>query len=429
MKLLKHISLACLVAVIAASCTKEVTDNQMEVGAVSITIDIPQISASRASEAGAGDENHIKELKLFIFDALTGALEMVIPIDPTQSENGNFSWDNTSRRLTIPDFHLPEIERTVYAVINWTIAPADLAAITTVDLLEAALTTIAAPIAAPTKELPLVMSGKANNFFSTKKAIAIKVNRQVVKFEITVTLDKKFTDAFPTYVFDQGTIELCNAPNSSFVCEQTTPALPSGNVMFSYAPEALPATRSMTLYAYENPTSGTNDPQATYLILKMPYAATAGGAKTENNYYQLNIANQTDVANPTRTLRNTLYRMKVSVDGFGSDIPNPNVVQVTTTVLPWDAEDVTSSDGVFVKLEKEAIDLVCETPQSFVIKVDDVSKTTVTGNGNANNKFTIEKSTEKGTITLNFTSDDLTTNAITPAYDILTITRGKITKT
>ncbi|MEG1665140.1 MAG: hypothetical protein RR286_07525 [Mucinivorans sp.] len=428
-----NILIIALGVLLLSSCSKESIssgDGSLPSGAATIAIALPEATvSSRASlpEAGVGSENYIKELKLFIFDALTGALDKVISIDPAQSVVGNDSWDNTSRTLTMRDFSEPTRLRAVYVIANWAITDSELAAITNVTKLEASLTELTGQVVAPTEALPLLMSGKAASWdFSKAKALTVQVKRQVVKIELTIALGAKFVAAFPDHTFGPSDVELRNAPKLSYVCEQTAPALPLGNTLFRYTPQEMTANTTTkewttTLYAYENPTTGVDAPQATYFILHLPYTDKLG-ALTDKNFYKLTIENVDDALNPHRTLRNTLYRMKVRVEGFGSEFPDQNSVSITTEVLPWDAEDITSSDGEFLKLDKEYLTLKFTAPQEIKVAAHDLAKVDVVSK-NKKVDFTYTA----GTLTVNTKYDEANSEFITD-LDQLTLTIGGQTK-
>ncbi|MEG1897699.1 MAG: hypothetical protein RR217_05880 [Mucinivorans sp.] len=87
-----------------------------------------------------------------------------------------------------------------------------------------------------------------------------------------------------------------------------------------------------TFYVYENPVSGPDDTNATYIIVKMPYQDPAIGIVIEN-YYKFRVSN------PYGTRRNKLYRITATVLGFGkstnsrSSIDDIPVIETTTTQI------------------------------------------------------------------------------------------------
>ncbi|MEG2401574.1 MAG: fimbrial protein [Muribaculaceae bacterium] len=355
MKRQKHIILFAILALFVASCSKETTIEPLPDGAVSITIALPKATIARETVDGVGAENHIKELKVFLFEPETGTLERVIEIDPKQSKiTDKDSWDNATNTLVMRDFPQPSNPRTVYVIANWNITAADLAKIQNEAALIASFTELAGQVVTPTEDMPLLMSGNVKKHsFKENNSLKVKVKRQVVKIELTVSLDAKFTEAFPSYKFNSAKIEMCNAPKQSYVCEQATPTLPAGNTLFPYTEQEMTKagnTWTTTIYAYENPALGIDDPSATYFNLQLPYTATNN---TYQNYYKLSIKNSADAVNPNATIRNTIYRMKVNIIGFGAE--NLNNAEVTTDILPWDAEDLTSSNGDYITSYKDSI--------------------------------------------------------------------------
>ncbi|MEG1635498.1 MAG: fimbrial protein, partial [Rikenellaceae bacterium] len=406
MKRLKYLSIVACMALLIASCNKQTSteSNTIGEGVAKITLRLSDAATYAATEPGVDDENHIKELKIFIFDQASKAFERVIKIDPKQSAVGNDMWDNTSNTLVMRDFPEPTRLRTVYVIANWAISDVELAKITTEQLLVASLTELTGAIAVPTKELPLLMSGKAESHnFSTEKSLTVDVKRQVVKIELTVSIDANFLAAFPKYIFGEAKVQLHNAPKSSYVCEQQSPALPAGNVMFKYDAQTMiasGATQVATLYVYENPAMGVNAPLATFFTLQLPY--TNNGVTTDKNYYKLTINNSGDASNPSRTLRNTFYKMNVRVLGFGTEVPNQNSVDITTNVLPWDGEDILSDDGKMLTLSAASVDLD-EADEQIIVdyKGGKLNSAQLSGDAASHIDLTIsEIDDNSGTITL-----------------------------
>ncbi|MEG1076111.1 MAG: hypothetical protein RSD89_03290 [Mucinivorans sp.] len=344
MKRLNNILLIAL-GVVLASCTKAPIggDGSLPKGAATITIQMP-----KQPDLPLYDEaiEAIKNLKIFLFDPSTKALEKVFTISRPYDVTGDAFWNNATATLIIKDLENPANPRIVYVVANWYKSSTELAKITNLDQLEAAVTDLSGQ---PITTEPLLMSGKTTHTFSSAKALTVKVKRQAVRIELTVALDPKFTAAYPNLwmgaVNDNlPSAELRNAPNQSYLCEQTTPALPAGNTMFNYPTvdmrqEVTGSTRTWraTFYVYENPVSGPDDTNATYIIMKLPYKDGTEATVTEN-YYKFKISTA-DAANPHATLRNKLYRLTATVLGFGkstnsrSSIDDIPVIETTTTQI------------------------------------------------------------------------------------------------
>ncbi|MEG1934602.1 MAG: fimbrial protein, partial [Rikenellaceae bacterium] len=352
MKQLRHISLLTFLALLIASCNKESIDaNSPQQGAASITIALSETALSRADVVGEPNENHINELKIFIFDATTTTLEKVVKIDPKNPTLGDDKWNNTTKTLVIKDLPNPTLSRTVYVIANWITDDAKLAAITNEAMLLEQFTELTGQIATPTEALPLVMSGKATHTFSTQKALTVSVKRQVAKIKLTVSIDSKFADKFSTTTFgnlgsEHAKVELRNAPNRSYVCEQAVPSLPAGSKMLRYTPVAMTQTGTTsadmswttTFYVYENIANGADNQMATYLSLQMPYQDGTNAVKTDN-YYKFSI-NTSDITNPHVTLRNKFYNMSAKVMGFGDAVATPANAEVFTEVLDWNGISV-----------------------------------------------------------------------------------------
>ncbi|MEG0815808.1 MAG: hypothetical protein RSF93_07705, partial [Mucinivorans sp.] len=113
-----------------------------------------------------------------------------------------------------------------------------------------------------------------------------------------------------------------------------------------------------------------------------------------SRYYILDL--KTTIAEQSfNLLRNTFYDITATIRGYGQ-----GDIDVVTNVLPWNNVPSSPEVGEFLEIDKTTINLECETPQSFVIKVNDVSKTQINNTNNAKNKFEITSSVENGTITV-----------------------------
>ncbi|MEG1665296.1 MAG: fimbrial protein, partial [Mucinivorans sp.] len=432
-KLLKHISLVCL-ALLLFSCSKESIvggDGSLPKGAAAIAIELPEVTTARGVETpGVGPENHIKDLKIFLFNASTKALEKRFDIDPSQSAVGNDSWDNTTKTLTITDLPNLANPRILYVVANWDIAPADMAKITDLDQLEAEFTELSGQLVTPTQAAPLLMSGKATHTFSSAKTLTVKVKRQAVKIELTVALDPKFTAAYPALVCgdiesQHAMVELRNAPNRSYVCEQTAPATPTGNKMLSYTPVAMTQTGATastnrwtsTFYLYENPAQGSDAPMATYISLQMPYKDGTSTMVTKN-YYRFNITTA-DATNPHATLRNKLYRLRATVLGFGTAVATPTNVEVTTEVLDWNGVPIDAGSMGDYFTVASAVDVKHNYTTTLPLKATDISKIAIS---TRSGKVTCELAPD-GTSLLITSKEQTSVKPITD-FDVITLTMG-----
>ncbi|MEG3047852.1 MAG: hypothetical protein RR872_04370 [Mucinivorans sp.] len=343
MKRLNNILLIAL-GVVLASCTKAPIggDGSLPKGAATITIQMPKQPELPLYDEGAP----VNYLTIFIFDASTKALDKRFNIERPYDVTGDAFWDNATATLIIKDLQNPANPRIVYVVAHWFTLRTDLAEITNLDQLEAAVTDLSGqPI---TTEL--LMSGKVTHTFSSAKALTVKVKRQAVCIDLTVALDPKFIATYPKIVMgemegNKASAELRNAPNQSYLCEQPTPALPAGNTMFNYPTVdmrqegmmGITRTWHATFYVYENPVSGLDATNATYIIMKLPYKDGTAAVVTEN-YYKFRITTA-DITNPYATRRNKLYRIAATVLGFGkstnsrSSIDDIPVIETTTTQI------------------------------------------------------------------------------------------------
>lgn len=355
MKRLNNILLIAL-GVVLASCTKAPIggDGSLPKGAATITIQMP-----KQPDLPLYDEaiEAIKNLKIFLFDPSTKALEKRFSINRDYLEHlDNAFWNNATATLIIKDLPNPSNPRIVYVVTNWTIWGPELEKITNLDQLEATITELSGRDITSSPEVSYMntMSGKTTHSFSSAKALTVKVKRQAARIELTVAIDPKFTAAYPNLVIGRvdevGTItkitsaELCNAPNRSYLCEQPTPALPAGNKMVNcptvkMRQDVTEQNRPWhaTFHVYENPVSGLDATNATYIIVNMPYKDGTAATVTEN-YYKFRITTA-DATNPYATRRNKLYRLAATVRGFGqstnsrSSIDDIPVIETTTTQI------------------------------------------------------------------------------------------------
>ncbi|MEG1897700.1 MAG: fimbrial protein [Mucinivorans sp.] len=219
MKRFNNILIIALGVVLLSSCTKAPIggDGSLPKGAATITIQMP-----KQPDLPLYDEaiEAIKNLKIFLFDPSTKALEKVFTISRPYDVTGDAFWNNATATLVMKDLENPANPRIVYVVANWYKSSTELAKITNLDQLEATITDLSGqPI---TTEL--LMSGKVTHTFSSAKALTVKVKRQAVCIDLTVALDPKFIATYPKIVMgemegNKASAELRNAPNQSYLCE------------------------------------------------------------------------------------------------------------------------------------------------------------------------------------------------------------------
>ncbi|MEG0559615.1 MAG: hypothetical protein RR513_03795 [Muribaculaceae bacterium] len=438
MKLQKYISIIGL-GLLLASCSKEPImggNESLPEGAVAISIELPEVTTARGEEIqGSYFENNLDDLKIFIFDATTKKFEKRFDIDPSygiEGIKGNDSWDRLSRTLIISDLPNLTNKRIIYVIANWKISTADLSKITDIDKLEASFTEISGKISSYGD--PLLMSCKAEHSFSSSKILMVKVKRQVAKIELTVNLNDLFIRYFPDLIFsesDTAKVELRNAPNRSYVCEQATPAIPTGNKMFSYKPDVIFASGTTlantvwkaTFYVYENPAKHYKDPNATYIIMKIPYKDGKKPMVTEN-YYKFKICIP-NVQATQPTFRNKLYRVKATVTGFGTPEPSSDNVEVTTEMLEWNGVpvDAGTMGDIFV-VGTPKINVTHDYITTVDLKATDPSKLAIS---TRDGKVSCTISPE-GTSLLIKSKEQTSTKPIDD-FDVITLTMGSLSET
>lgn len=337
MKRITHILfLALLFGVV--SCSKTMV-TVPEPGPNDVQIKLSVLGAqqvqSRADVDGLPEENKIHSLQIFFFKTSTGQpKEQVIKIN-TSDDSGitaDQMWDAQSQSLILRNFMNPETERIVYVVANTTINEATIT--NEKDLQDYIITTASQPLAAPTAVAGVVMSGKSAAFkFSDTRNIALSLTRQAVKVRLTVKL--ALESSYPNFEFrtTQPKVRALNLPRSSYIIGRDV--APVGDLVdLDYRTMSHVGDEWTTeLYVYENPAIGTLTKQNTKFILSVPYALP-GGKVVDNNYYLINLNNNT--ADPYKTVRNNFYDVKVTVGRLGGDIPTIEGTEVTTKVLPWD---------------------------------------------------------------------------------------------
>ncbi|MEG2760934.1 MAG: fimbrial protein [Mucinivorans sp.] len=337
MKRITHILfLALLFGVV--SCSKTMV-TVPEPGPNDVQIKLSVLGAqqvqSRADVDGLPEENKIHSLQIFFFKTSSGQpKEQVITIN-TGDDSGitaDQMWDAQSQSLILRNFKNPETERIVYVVANTTINAASIT--NEKDLKDYIITTATQPLAAPTAVAGVVMSGKSAAFkFSDNPNIALSLTRQAVKVRLTVKL--ALESSYPNFEFrtTQPKVRALNLPIKSYIIGRDV--APGGDLVdLDYRTMSHVGDEWTTeMYVYENPAIGTLTKQNTKFILSVPYALP-GGKVVDNNYYLINLNNNT--ADPYKTVRNNFYDVKVTVGRLGGDIPTIEGTEVTTEVLPWD---------------------------------------------------------------------------------------------
>lgn len=216
----------------------------------------------------------------------------------------------------------------------------------------------------------LTMSG-IGSYTPTEESnfVSVDLVRQHVKLIVNVKMDDSFIRNFPDAVFGNGEtgvgvpeITVMNIPQLSYLSERKNPMVPQGSDFFSLknremvlVSEAEPSKWSFTTYVNENPVQGSTDKEkesSTHFILRLPYRLNDGQDVVTENYYMFHIKDPKDLINPHKTVRNTIYYLNVTVNGFGSEIPNEKGAYVNTMVMPWGEVENPAEVGGYLKFDE-----------------------------------------------------------------------------
>lgn len=357
MKTIKNIFIFGTVAVMSlllGSCSKESInsgDDKLPAGAMCIELSTSG-GESAKSRAGLQTDAESKVTSARIFFYKDGALVKLL----STGDNG-VSVDG-SKIVILNGGISSDNDYNIVVVANWTTGfkATDYPENSARSLLSETLTTITEQIPAPDDTHPLLMSGEiASHNFKDNPVVPIDLVRQAVKLSVKVKISDAFKKAYPDAVFGStaGNVLISmNVPSSSFVtASAANTTYPTSVLAYSDLGMSFSADEwTTTAYAYENPVQGTDDAakaRATYFILKMPYKLDATSNAVTDNYYKFYINDPNDTTNPHKTVRNTIYNVTVTVNGFGQES-----VIATTSVQPWNVENIdTSTDGGYVSIE------------------------------------------------------------------------------
>ncbi|MEG1897701.1 MAG: hypothetical protein RR217_05890, partial [Mucinivorans sp.] len=295
----------------------------------------------------------------------------------------------------------------------------------------------------------IIMSGATEYNYSVEPKVTVPLIRQLARIDVKITFNADFTKVYPGLRFHEESvfeaspfIYAYNLPNCSYISNPkgSNPKFvellkqPDNHMMNSYA-VALRSWEHIA-YAYENLTFGKitdnadTRKNAFCMVLRLPYTLKEGDLTTTvtENYYKFYITDPSpDAANsPHKIVRNHLYRVGVEVNGFGSTNPGDDYIHVSTKVLPWDTEDITSSDGEFLTVNRASLHLKHTIANSeLVVQSHDPEHTTVAAAGG---KVNVAYNKTTGAVTLSAKYDPLILE-LKPAYETITITAGSLTKT
>lgn len=351
-------AVAMMLAVALGSCTKESLDGDMqhpgnELPAGMICIDFSGTDSqrldTRADELQTTEEKRIVAADIFFYGTTEGGNkgELVKRVS-TSDEGVDLLADS---KIVIPNIGLETKEAYEIVVVangGTDFTTDDLTVGSSIDVLTHKITAVTDIALLKT---PLLMSGVVDShIFSNNPIAKIDMVRQVVKLNVTVKLSNTFTETYHSAQFGGRTeavgkadLSIWNLPSHSFVMSSNIQQLPSESKMLPAIPNemlwnATTKEWKFTTYAYANPVQGKDanaKNRSTQFIFQLPYRLTLIAPIVTDNYYKIYIDDTNNPFNPYMTIHNTIYNVAVTVNGFGSEIPDIVGTTVTTSVLPW----------------------------------------------------------------------------------------------
>lgn len=353
--------LILVIASLLCSCTKEPIvgekhpGNEFPPGMICIDFsgsDSQRIGTS-AYELQNEQEKDIQEVDIFFYSTTKGNLNLLVKHVST----GDVNVFLTGSKILVPTEGLNRSEKYLIQVVangggeRFT----DLVVGSSIDKLSERLTSIDDIRWLKT---PLLMSGQSYFIFMHEPIVDINLIRQVVKLNVTVKLSEGFISSYPGVEFGgmrnsqvpKSDISLFKLPSHSFMVNRSETVLPQDSKMLNSENQKLPWNPdnlewTFSTYAYENPVRGddpTSKDGSTQFILQMPYQLRFTNLVVTDNYYKVYINDAKSERDPHKTVRNHLYDIRVTINGFGSDTPDyPSGLDmtVTTNVLPWNVVD------------------------------------------------------------------------------------------
>lgn len=399
-------AVAMMFAFALSSCTKDPIDGDMqqpdkEVPAGMICIDFSstdsQLADTRAGELQTTEEKRIDAADIFFYGTTEGGNKGILVKRVSTSDQGV---DLADSKILIPNTGLEANEAyKIVVVANGGVGftTDDLTVGSSIDILTEKFTFITDITSLKT---PLLMSGQVDShIFSNNPTAKIEMVRQVVKLNVTVKLGDILTKTYPDAQFggitaDVGKADLSiwNLPSHSFVMNNVS--LPTPSKMLPEVPKEMPwnATAqewNFTTYAYAhtdyplggavNGTAPAAKDRSTQFTLRLPYRLTSTDQIVANNYYKIYIDDPEDPHKPHKTVRNKIYNVAVTINGFGNDTPDyPGGLDmtVTTNVLPW---------NVFERFS-DISDVLMIGPYYLFMRPGEVSGTQLAEGGNVHDE-------------------------------------------
>lgn len=346
---------------------------------LTISLETPGV-LSRATEAGddALNENTISQAQLLIFNS-----------DGTRTRDGYRSFEFTDGKteavIATGDWKNAELfdngadaTYDIYVVANAHGGSTSLQNVETLDDLLSAVDKDAdiwklegANIGTGTGTVGytgkrFAMSGVSSGFVPNKVedeyTISVPMERLAAKVEVNITFSKEFKAKFkPTGFYSSlrnyATRSLLRADKEESFTDRGIAGNRANDPMVA-APEKdyEECTAKLVLYTY--PTDWGGDVlQETFVLLNMPGNYTEQeGAQPESNYYKIPVRLGDAAAHQLN--RNTIYRVKVTIDRMGQpQLDVPVELKPTYEVIQWTevAIDVDNGDLNYLELLKEEI--------------------------------------------------------------------------
>lgn len=375
-------SMVALLAVLLPACTADddLAPAVKPAEGLTISLETPGV-LSRATEAGndALNENTISQAQLLIFNSEgartpDGYRSLEFTDDKTEAVIATGNWKNNTQLFNKGAGAAYDI----YVVANAHGGSTSLKDVTTLDGLLNAVDKDAdiwklegADIGTGTfyTNKRFAMSGVSSGFVPETKedeyTISVPMERLAAKVEVNIFFSDEFKAKFKPTGFNSSlrnyaTRSLLRADKEDSFTDRGIAGNEANDPMVA-APEKDIDKRPAKLVLYTYPTDWGGDVlQETFVLLNMPgYYKEQEGAQSEykvSNYYKIPV--RLGDATAHQLNRNTIYRVKVTIDRMGQpQLDVPVELKPTYEVIPWTTVtiDVDGGNLNYLELLKEEI--------------------------------------------------------------------------
>lgn len=374
--------------VLLNSCTNnnglEEELDKLPEGVVCIDLMVDNIRTLSRANAGTPDERAIDGVHLFFYSE-----DKLAALFSTETAGVSF----VNNRITLPIGAIdPTKVYNIFVVANWkSFNSAEFPFGSDRSLLTSTLIDDPTQIVPHDNPLRLHMSGEIlSHRFKDSPLVEINLIRQAVRFDIKVVLGREFSSLYDkVYQFggNAGDVQvgLSGVPFTSFLIQQPKPTLPPPSIEFEYPYSILDSEWKRTIYSFENPVSGDGNEaikKSTFIVLQLPYKKLSDNTIVTENYYTIYINDKNNPVNPHQTLRNNIYRVTMTVNGFGEPSPNydlPPKVNTSFEVTPWiDGGYDDEIGGATLKLSSVRVRLYDNDDSELICTTDSEKDITVT---------------------------------------------------